>query len=200
MKVGDGDILAWLAGVSIVIGISIAYLHAHRANKSSVKIVALWSPCAHSGLVSSAVFLLLCLATKTAKEPWKQLYLAVTEQISSLCCRVNAPLDIAGPILSFNDFTSQLYVPQNTDLVGNVPLNSFCWTLILLLIDFMTHLFYYNILTNSGLWNHLSPIHVFIIGSWVLNLMWLKFLLIWCLLCLCLRLLINVFEAPRNMP
>ncbi|GAU14815.1 hypothetical protein TSUD_50270 [Trifolium subterraneum] len=92
---------------------------------------------------------------------------------------VYAPLYIAGPIVSFNAFASQLDVPQNSNSVRNVILYGFRWLFCFILLEFMTHLFYYNAFANSGLWKHLSPMEVFIIGYGVLNFMWLKFLLIW---------------------
>ncbi|XP_061339454.1 membrane-bound O-acyltransferase gup1 isoform X2 [Gastrolobium bilobum] len=115
-----------------------------------------------------------------------------------LCYLVYAPLYIAGPILSFNAFASQLDVPQNTNSLRNVTLYGFRWVLSLLLVELMTHLFYYNAFANSGLWKHLSPLDVFIIGYGVLNFMWLKFLLIWRFF----RFwsLINGIETPENMP
>ncbi|KAL5194761.1 putative membrane-bound O-acyltransferase [Glycine soja] len=123
--------------------------------------------------------------------------------ITYLCYLVYAPLYIAGPILNFNAFASQIDVPQNTNSVRNVTLNGFRWVLSLLLMELMTHLFYYNAFANSDLWKHLSPMDVFIIGYGVLNFMWLKFLLIWrffrfwSLVC---YLLINGIETPENMP
>ncbi|KAH1035650.1 hypothetical protein GLYMA_20G116900v4 [Glycine max] len=118
--------------------------------------------------------------------------------ITYLCYLVYAPLYIAGPILNFNAFASQIDVPQNTNSVRNVTLNGFRWVLSLLLMELMTHLFYYNAFANSDLWKHLSPMDVFIIGYGVLNFMWLKFLLIWRFF----RFwsLINGIETPENMP
>ncbi|KAK7390873.1 hypothetical protein VNO78_19031 [Psophocarpus tetragonolobus] len=118
--------------------------------------------------------------------------------ITYLCYLVYAPLYIAGPILSFNAFASQLDVPQNTNSVRNVILYGFRWVLSFLLMELMTHLFYYNAFANSDLWKHLSPMDVFIIGYGVLNFMWLKFLLIWRFF----RFwsLVNGIEAPENMP
>ncbi|KAH1231121.1 putative membrane-bound O-acyltransferase C24H6.01c [Glycine max] len=84
--------------------------------------------------------------------------------ITYLCYLVYAPLYIAGPILNFNAFASQIDVPQNTNSVRNVTLNGFRWVLSLLLMELMTHLFYYNAFANSDLWKHLSPMDVFIIG------------------------------------
>ncbi|XP_045796621.1 membrane-bound O-acyltransferase gup1-like isoform X2 [Trifolium pratense] len=111
---------------------------------------------------------------------------------------VYAPLYIAGPIVSFNAFASQLDVPQNSNSVRNVILYGFRWILCFILVEFMTHLFYYNAFANSGLWKHLSPLEVFIIGYGVLNFMWLKFLLIWRFF----RFwsLVNGIDAPENMP
>ncbi|XP_015953609.1 membrane-bound O-acyltransferase gup1 [Arachis duranensis] len=115
-----------------------------------------------------------------------------------LCYLLYAPLYIAGPILSFKAFASQLEVTQNTHSVKNVALYGFRWLFSLLLMELMTHLFYYNSFANSGLWKHMSPMDIFIIGYGVLNFMWLKFLLIWRFF----RFwsLINGIEAPENMP
>ncbi|CAI8601590.1 unnamed protein product [Vicia faba] len=115
-----------------------------------------------------------------------------------LCYLVYAPLYIAGPIVSFNAFASQLDVPQNSNSVRNVILYGFRWVLCFILMELMTHLFYYNAFANSGLWKHLSAMDVFIIGYGVLNFMWLKFLLIWRFF----RFwsLVNGIEAPENMP
>ncbi|KAK4263818.1 hypothetical protein QN277_029185 [Acacia crassicarpa] len=115
-----------------------------------------------------------------------------------LCYLLYAPLYIAGPIVSFNAFASQLDAPQSSNLNRNVICYGFRWVLSLLLMELMTHLFYYNAFAISGLWKHLSPMDVFIIGYGVLNFMWLKFLLIWRYF----RFwsLINGIEVPENMP
>ncbi|KAI4357796.1 hypothetical protein L6164_001722 [Bauhinia variegata] len=115
-----------------------------------------------------------------------------------LCYLVYAPLYIAGPILSFNAFASQLDAPQNSNSLKNVIFYGFRWVFSLLLMELMTHLFYYNAFAISGLWKQLSPLEVFIIGYGVLNFMWLKFLLIWRYFHFCS--LINGIEAPENMP
>ncbi|KAF8391744.1 hypothetical protein HHK36_021978 [Tetracentron sinense] len=115
-----------------------------------------------------------------------------------LCYLVYAPLYIAGPIISFNAFTSQLDVPQKNYSVGQVAWYGLRWVLSLFLMELMTHLFYYNAFANSGVWKHLSPLEVFIIGYGVLNFMWLKFSLIWRYF----RFwsLMGGIEAPENMP
>ncbi|KAJ4721787.1 MBOAT (membrane bound O-acyl transferase) family protein [Melia azedarach] len=109
-----------------------------------------------------------------------------------------APLYIAGPIISFNAFASQLEVPQSTYSIRDVGWYGLRWIFSFLLMELMTHLFYYNAFAISGVWKLLSPLDVFIIGYGVLNFMWLKFFLIWryfrfwSLMC--------GVEAPENMP
>lgn len=115
-----------------------------------------------------------------------------------LCYLVYAPLYIAGPIISFNAFASQIDVPQNAYSIKGVSLYGLRWIFSLSIIELMTHLFYYNAFALSGLWKQLSAVDIFIIGYGVLNFMWLKFLLIWRYF----RFwsLLNGIEAPENMP
>ncbi|GFP80406.1 putative membrane-bound o-acyltransferase c24h6.01c [Phtheirospermum japonicum] len=115
-----------------------------------------------------------------------------------LCYLVYAPLYIAGPIISFNAFASQLDSPQKIYSTRDVALYGLRWVFSLSLMEVMTHLFYYNAFAISGVWKQLSPMDIFIIGYGVLNFMWLKFLLIWRYF----RFwsLINGIMAPENMP
>ncbi|XP_021740623.1 putative membrane-bound O-acyltransferase C24H6.01c isoform X1 [Chenopodium quinoa] len=115
-----------------------------------------------------------------------------------LCYLLYAPLYIAGPIISFNAFASQIDRPQNTYLPKDVALYGLTWAFSLCLVELITHFFYYNAFATSGLWKQLSALDVFIIGYGVLNFMWLKFLLIWRFF----RFwsLLNGIEAPENMP
>ncbi|PON71263.1 Membrane bound O-acyl transferase, MBOAT [Parasponia andersonii] len=109
-----------------------------------------------------------------------------------------APLYLTGPIINFNAYASQLDVPQNPFSVRNMAWYGVRWVFSLILMELMTHLFYYNAFAISGVWRHLSPLDVFIVGYGVLNFMWLKFFLIWryfrfwSLIC--------GIEAPENMP
>ncbi|KAF3444188.1 hypothetical protein FNV43_RR13878 [Rhamnella rubrinervis] len=111
---------------------------------------------------------------------------------------VYAPLYVAGPILSFNAFASQLDMPQNNFSVIDMVWYGVRWVFSFILMELMTHLFYYNAFAKSGLWKLLSPMDVFIIGYGVLIFMWLKFFLIWryfrfwSLIC--------GIETPENMP
>ncbi|KAL9860350.1 putative membrane bound O-acyl transferase, MBOAT [Arabidopsis thaliana] len=115
-----------------------------------------------------------------------------------LCYLVYAPLYLAGPIISFNAFASQLDMPQNTLSFKDVAWYGVRWLFSFLLIELMTHLFYYNAFVISGLWRELSPVEIFIVGYGVLNFMWLKFLLLWRYF----RFwsLVNGIETVENMP
>ncbi|KAH7571231.1 hypothetical protein JRO89_XS04G0003400 [Xanthoceras sorbifolium] len=81
-----------------------------------------------------------------------------------LCYLVYAPLYIAGPIINFNAFASQLEVPQNNYSSRDVVWYGLRWIFGLFLMELMTHLFYYNAFAISGMWKLLSPLDVFIIG------------------------------------
>ncbi|KAH9733767.1 MBOAT (Membrane bound O-acyl transferase) family protein [Citrus sinensis] len=94
-----------------------------------------------------------------------------------LCYLVYAPLYISGPIISFNAFASQLEVPQNNYLRRDVLWYGLRWIFSLLLMELMTHIFYYNAFAVSGMWKLLSPLDVFIIGYGICGI-----------------------EAPENMP
>ncbi|XP_019191131.1 PREDICTED: putative membrane-bound O-acyltransferase C24H6.01c isoform X1 [Ipomoea nil] len=115
-----------------------------------------------------------------------------------LCYLFYAPLYIAGPIISFNAFASQLDTPQKTYQLQDVVWYGFRWVFSLLLMELMTHFSYFNAFAVSGMWRYLSPMDVFIIGYGVLNFMWLKFFLIWRYF----RFwsLVNGIEPPENMP
>ncbi|XP_073023369.1 membrane-bound O-acyltransferase gup1 isoform X1 [Primulina eburnea] len=115
-----------------------------------------------------------------------------------LCYLVYAPLYIAGPIISFNAFVSQLNSPQSIYSSREIALYGFRWVSSLFLMESISHFFYFNAFAISGMWKQLSPMDIFIIGYGVLNFMWLKFLLIWRYF----RFwsLINGIVAPENMP
>ncbi|KAL3515833.1 hypothetical protein ACH5RR_022735 [Cinchona calisaya] len=88
-----------------------------------------------------------------------------------LCYLVYAPLYIAGPIISFNAFASQLDTPQKN---------------------------YSSKQVACSVWKHLTPMDNFVVGYGVLNFMWLKFFLLWRYFRF--WSLINGIEAPENMP
>ncbi|KAH9670211.1 MBOAT (Membrane bound O-acyl transferase) family protein [Citrus sinensis] len=111
-----------------------------------------------------------------------------------LCYLVYAPLYISGPIISFNAFASQLEVPQNNYLRRDVLWYGLRWIFSLLLMELMTHIFYYNAFAISGMWKLLSPLDVFIVGYG--DFLFLK-------ICFSEYSMFNRIcgiEAPENMP
>ncbi|OMO71486.1 Membrane bound O-acyl transferase, MBOAT [Corchorus olitorius] len=94
-----------------------------------------------------------------------------------LCYLVYAPLYIAGPIISFNVFASQLDAPQNNYSIKEVTWYGLRWVFGLSLMELMTHLLYYNAFAVSGSWKLLSAMDIFIVGYGI-----------------------GGIEAPENMP
>ncbi|KAJ8557278.1 hypothetical protein K7X08_002903 [Anisodus acutangulus] len=94
-----------------------------------------------------------------------------------LCYLIYAPLYIAGPIVSFNAFASQLDSPQTTHSLKDVVWYGLPWNFSFMLMESMTHFFYYNAFAISGTWKYLSPLDIFIVGYGI-----------------------NGIEAPENMP
>ncbi|XP_021899295.1 putative membrane-bound O-acyltransferase C24H6.01c isoform X1 [Carica papaya] len=120
-----------------------------------------------------------------------------------LCYLVYAPLYIAGPIISFNAFASQLDAPQKNNSRRDIAWYGLRWVFTLFLMELITHMFYYNAFAISGLWRHLSPMDIFIIGYGVRDL---KFYVakIFSHLALFPLLvsgtLVSGIETPENMP
>ncbi|KAB1199160.1 putative membrane-bound O-acyltransferase C24H6.01c [Morella rubra] len=81
-----------------------------------------------------------------------------------ICYLVYAPLYLAGPIISFNAFASQLGVPQTNYSARDVTCYGLRWVFSLVLMELMTHLFHFNAFTISVLWKKLSPMDMFVIG------------------------------------
>ncbi|KAK9087548.1 hypothetical protein Syun_029942 [Stephania yunnanensis] len=141
-------------GMSIVWSfISFAYLsYLHGA----------WSSC---GLFSCSILWICCVALRmndAATE--KSLQIDKYSFMMYLCYLVYAPLYIAGPIVSFNAFASQLDTPQKNFSLRSVAWYGLRWALSFCLMEMITHWFYYNAFVISGLWKYLSPLEVFIIG------------------------------------
>ncbi|MBA0631319.1 hypothetical protein Godav_000202, partial [Gossypium davidsonii] len=119
---------------------------------------------------------------------------------------VFAPLYIAGPIISFNSFASQLDVPQNHYSIKEVIWYGLRWVFGLCLMELMTHLFYFNAFATSASWKMLSPMDIFIIGYGVRSHKFhvvkvFPYLALFSVLFPgMLRMMIAGIEAPENMP
>ncbi|KAJ7543421.1 hypothetical protein O6H91_09G037700 [Diphasiastrum complanatum] len=117
--------------------------------------------------------------------------------LAYICYLLYAPLYIAGPIISFNSFTSQLISPQKSYTRLQVAAYGVRWLACMLLMEFMTHYCYFNSFAVSKTWQILSPLDIFLVSYGVLNFMWLKFLLIWRFFRF--WALASGIEAPENM-
>lgn len=119
------------------------------------------------------------------------------------------PLYIAGPIITYSDFISQLQRPSHRQSIQPWMILSygFRWILALLSIEVVTHFSYFNSIAKHKAFEliqfysrpqiRLEPLHYAEASYWILVFMWLKFLVIWRFFRLIS--LIDEIEPPENM-
>lgn len=88
------------------------------------------------------------------------------------------PLFIAGPIMSFNDFTSQLY-ERPTIPFRTVVRYSVRFFASLLTMEFVLHFLYVNAIKDESAWQGETPFQLSMVGFWNLIIVWMKLLLPW---------------------
>lgn len=107
-----------------------------------------------------------------------------------------APLVIAGPIITFNDFLYQSDKPLKTDLKFKA---TYLFRLVfcILVMEILLHYTYVVALSKFKAWDGLSPYQISMIGLFNLNLVWLKLLIPWRFF----RLwsLLDSIDPPENM-
>lgn len=111
-----------------------------------------------------------------------------------------APLYIAGPIMSFNAWQSQMMVKQTAYSNRGIGMYALRWVGIFLLMEVQMHYHYSNAIAaqKSEALHSISDLYLaFSVSVAVLFFMWMKFLLIWRFF----RLwsLCNGIECPENM-
>ena len=111
-----------------------------------------------------------------------------------------APLYIAGPIMSFNAWQSQMIVKQTAYSNRGIGMYTLRWVGIFLLMEVQMHYHYSNAIAaqKSAALQSISDLYLaFSVSVAVLFFMWMKFLLIWRFF----RLwsLCNGIECPENM-
>ncbi|KAF9194850.1 glycerol transporter [Haplosporangium sp. Z 767] len=107
-----------------------------------------------------------------------------------------APLYIAGPIITFNDFISQLRYPKTIStktLLMWVSRLAFA----LLTMEFTSHYMYMVAISKRQAWDNDPILQICMIGLFNLVLIWLKLLIIW--RSFRLWALLDGIEAPDNM-
>ncbi|KAN0065646.1 glycerol transporter [Thecaphora frezii] len=106
------------------------------------------------------------------------------------------PLFIAGPIMTFNDFTSQIYRPTTIparSLVSYAVRFLFC----ILTMELILHFIYVNAIKDSKAWAGATPLELSLIGFWNLIIVWLKLLVPWRFFRL--WAMCDSVDAPENM-
>lgn len=106
------------------------------------------------------------------------------------------PLFIAGPIMTFNDFTHQLRHPLRIHL-STVIRYGIRFVVSLFTMELILHYVYVNAIKDSKAWVNNSPLELSMIGFWNLIIVWLKLLIPWRFFRL--WAMADGIEAPENM-
>ncbi|KAG0367384.1 glycerol transporter [Gamsiella multidivaricata] len=107
-----------------------------------------------------------------------------------------APLYIAGPIMTFNDFISQLRYPKTIPIKAlGMWIGRFIFAL--LIMEFTNHYMYMVAISKRQAWDDDPILQICMIGLFNLVLIWLKLLIIWRFFRL--WALLDGIEAPENM-
>ncbi len=114
--------------------------------------------------------------------------------LNMLAYLIYAPLYIAGPIISFNNFIKYLRKPQSEE---NVFIYAIRWCGAFLLMETMCTYFPFFAVINSGLFRILNASEIAVVSYMTLKMMWLKFLLIWRLFRI--WALLDGIAPPENM-
>ncbi|PWN54340.1 hypothetical protein IE53DRAFT_308466 [Violaceomyces palustris] len=83
------------------------------------------------------------------------------------------PLFIAGPIMTFNDWTSQLFKPLKIPLRTTM-LYAIRFLACLMTMELILHFIYVNAIKDSKAWQGATPLELSMIGFWNLIIVWLK--------------------------
>ena len=109
-----------------------------------------------------------------------------------------APLYLAGPIITFNDYISQLRYPPRNITSSRTLLYGIRFTICLLTMEVMQHFIYTTAISKaSPTWEVYTPFQLSMLGYFNLHHIWLKLLLPWRFF----RLwsLIDGIDAPENV-
>lgn len=106
------------------------------------------------------------------------------------------PLFIAGPIMTFHDFTHQLEHPTRID-TRTVLRYALRFVISLFTMELILHFIYVNAIKDTKAWIGASPLELSMIGFWNLIIVWLKLLIPWRFFRL--WAMADGVEAPENM-
>lgn len=109
-----------------------------------------------------------------------------------------SPLYLAGPIITFNDYTTQLRHRPASIQPGRTALYGFRFLLTLLTMELILHFIYAVAISKSDPdWSQYSPFQISMLGFFNLHIIWLKLLLPWRFFRL--WALIDGIDPPENM-
>lgn len=108
-----------------------------------------------------------------------------------------APLFIAGPIITFNDFYLQSRFTLSSITLKRNVIYALRFLFCVLVMEFLLHFMYVVAVSKTKAWEGDSPFQISMIGLFNLNIIWLKLLIPWRLF----RLwsLIDGIDPPENM-
>ncbi|EPB89074.1 hypothetical protein HMPREF1544_04065 [Mucor circinelloides 1006PhL] len=89
------------------------------------------------------------------------------------------PLYICGPIITFNDFMSQLRTPCSKLTPKYVMLYAFRLAAVLLTMEITLHYLYVVAISKAQAWNNDTPLQLSMIGYFNLLIIWMKLLIPW---------------------
>ncbi|KAJ3252876.1 glycerol transporter [Boothiomyces macroporosus] len=84
-----------------------------------------------------------------------------------------APLYLAGPIISFNDFTNQMNSRKTINIKTTIMIG------IVLLMELMMHNLYVVAIKNAKAFKGFSSLEIYCLGYFNLKFIWLKLMIIW---------------------
>ncbi|KAI8074206.1 MBOAT, membrane-bound O-acyltransferase family-domain-containing protein [Gongronella butleri] len=90
-----------------------------------------------------------------------------------------SPLYLSGPILTFNDFVSQMYVRSSNITRRFVVTYALRFVAVLLSMEVMLHYIYVVAISKTKAWDGDTPLELSMIGYFNLTIIWMKLLLPW---------------------
>ncbi len=108
-----------------------------------------------------------------------------------------APLFIAGPVVTYNDFRCQVHNSLPSINAKRTFIYGLRFLFCVLVMEFLLHYMYVVAVSKTGAWEGDTPFQISMIGLFNLNIIWLKLLIPWRLF----RLwsLIDGIDPPENM-
>lgn len=108
-----------------------------------------------------------------------------------------APLYIAGPIVSFNDFHRQFRQPLPSITSDRIAKYTVRLLICIMTMEFILHYMYVGVICQTRAWDGDTPFQVSMIAFFNLNIIWLKLLIPWRVFRL--WALTDGIDPPENM-